>query len=256
MQPTYLPWIGYFDLIDQSDVFVFLDTVAFSRQSWQQRNRVLTAQGVRWLTVPVHHTAGAPIREIAIDNTKPWRRKHWATLEASYLRAPHWAEGSEPLARDYSREWNSLAELNIRLIREIASALGVEARFERSSELPLSTRRKEGALIDLCEALGATTYLSPPGSFGYLGSDMGFASSGIELRFQRFEHPAYEQGRGEFVPYLSAVDLLFNAGPAAAAAIRKGRRPMETVEQMQDRTSGGDEGISSAAAGDPRLEGQ
>ena len=233
MQPTYLPWMGYFDLIDQSDVFVFLDTVAFSRQSWQQRNRILTEHGAHWLTVPVRHAMGTSIGEVAIDNARPWRRKHWATIEAAYRRAPSWAECSGPLADVYEREWQSLADLNVSSIRAVASQLGVDARFERASALPRSTQRKAGALVDLCRELGATTYLSPAGSFAYLESDSEFEQGGIALRFQHFEHPTYPQGQAGFVPYLSAIDLLMNTGPEAAAVMRSGRRPPRTLEEMR-----------------------
>lgn len=232
MQPTYLPWIGYFDLIDQSDVFVFLDTVAFSRQSWQQRNRILTRQGVQWLTVPVRHAQGAPIREIEIDSTRPWRRKHWATLEAAYRRSLYWPEHSEPLAEIYRRDWRSLADLDICLIEALAGQVGVEARFVRASALSPASRSREGALVDLCLELGATTYLSPPGSFSYLRSDSEFLAHGIDLRFQHFEHPVYPQQAGEFVPYLSAIDLSLNMGPDAGAVLRTGRRAGRSVEEM------------------------
>jgi hypothetical protein len=234
MQPTYLPWMGYFDLIDQSDVFMFLDTVAFSRQSWQQRNRILTGQGVQWLTVPTHHVEGAPICDIAIDNARPWRRKHRLAIEQSYRKKPYWSELAPSLDQIYSREWESLAELNIALIRACSEILGVGAQFERTSSLPPSAERGEGALVELCGRFGATTYLSPPGSFSYLRSDATFAEHGIRLAFQHFEHPTYSQGGQDFVPYLSVVDVLVNTGSRAAAVMRRGRRPPLSVREMPE----------------------
>ena len=234
MQPTYLPWMGYFDLIDQSDVFIFHDTVAFNRQSWQQRNRILTKTGARWLSVPVRHAAvGTPICEIGIDNTHPWRRKHWAQLTENYRRRPFWDQYSPALAEVYTREWASLEELNVALITLLAEQLGIATRFERTASMPRSPRRKEGALVDLCLEVGATTYLSPPGSFSYLQSDAEFLPHGIGVVFQQFEHPVYPQEGGRFVPYLSVVDLLMNTGPAAAAVMRSGRRQNRTVEEMR-----------------------
>src|SRR5690242_1978323 len=98
MQPTYLPWIGYFDLMDQVDVFVLLDTVQFVRQSWQNRNRIRTAQGVRWLTVPVEHAFGSEIGAIRVRDDMPWRRDHFETLRHAYARAAYWRE-LEPAIR-------------------------------------------------------------------------------------------------------------------------------------------------------------
>jgi WbqC-like protein family len=225
MQPTYLPWMGYFDLVDQADVFVLLDTVAFSRQSWQQRNRILVDGAAQWLTVPVRHAMGAPIREIAIDTTRPWRRKHWGSLEQAYRRAPFWAEERTHLEPVYEREWALLAELDVSLIRMLATRLGTDTELVLASSLAPTSGAREEALVDLCRQVGATTYLSPAGAAAYLDSDAPFAAHGIELRFHDYEHPAYPQGSDAFVSHLSVVDLLANVGPGALETIRSGRRP-------------------------------
>jgi len=242
MQPTYLPWMGYFDLIDQCDVFLFLDTVAFSRQSWQQRNRILTAHGPLWLTVPVRHSSDGRISEMEIDNSRPWRRKHWSTIEGAYRGAVHWKATAQLLAPVYDRDWRSLAELNVTTIEALARQIGVGARFECASAIGQSPRRREGALVDYCLELGATTYLSPAGSFAYLESDLEFAKHGIELRFQHYEHPTYPQAAREFVPYLSVVDLLMATGPEAASVIRRGRRGTRTFDEMRAVAGAGSEG--------------
>ena len=233
MQPTYLPWMGYFDLIDQSDVFVFLDSVAFSGRSWQQRNRILTKDGPLWLTVPVRQASGTRICDVAIDNTQSWAKKHSTSVERSYRRSPYWDLLAAALGEAYGREWDLLAELDIYLIESLGEQLGVSARFERATHLPATKGAKGGALLEICLELGATTYLSPPGSFDYLHADAGFSAHGIDLVFQHFEHPAYPQSRDEFVPYLSVVDLIANTGPGAAEVIRSGRRPARTVEEME-----------------------
>jgi hypothetical protein len=225
MQPTYLPWMGYFDLADQADVFVFLDTVAFSRQSWQQRNRILAGGDVLWLTVPVRHALGMPIREIEIDATRPWRRKHWGSLEQAYRRAEHWAELSGILAPLYEREWRLLAELDVAGIRALAAQLGIETEFVHASSLAPPAGERDEALVDICRQLGATTYLSPAGAVAYLDSDERFSAAGIELRFHAYEHPTYPQWSAEFTSHLSVVDLLAHAGPAALETIRSGRLP-------------------------------
>jgi hypothetical protein len=225
MQPTYLPWVGYFDLIDQADVFVFLDSVQFERQSWQQRNRIKTHNGPLWLTVPVLRRLEQTICEVKINNTAGWRRKHWLTLSASYAKAPYWSVYGPRLQEVYDREWESLAELNITLIQLVAGFLGLERKFVRTSEMAPLKGHKADMLIDLCERFQATEYLSPVGSREYLADDLAFRARGIELKFNEYEHPVWPQQFGEFVPYMSAIDLVLNTHDAALSIIRSGHRP-------------------------------
>jgi WbqC-like protein family len=233
MQPTYLPWIGYFDLIDQSDAFVFLDTVAFSRQSWQQRNRIATPQGPLWLTVPVQRHPDQPIAEVTIDNGRPWRRKHWASLEMNYRRAPFWPEYSPALEHIYDREWTSLAQLNSELIRALADLAGVAANFVPASALGELGGGRDGRLVEICRHLGGDAYLSPMGALAYLETDTGFAAAGIDLTFQNYHHPVYRQPGTGFQAHLSFLDALMNLGPEAASVMRDGRRPSHTLAQAR-----------------------
>lgn len=224
MQPTYLPWLGYFDLIDQSDVFVLLDTVQFEKQSWQQRNRVKTPQGVTYLTVPVLQDLDNRIRDVEINPRVDWRRKHWATIEQSYSRACHFAEFAATLRGIYTTEWNSLADLNITLIETFCDMLGMRPSLVRASELPPIQERREELILAHCRHFGADEYLSPPGSRVYLCDETPFRDAGVKLRFQHYEHPTYPQRHGDFVPYLSVLDLLLNVGEDSLNIIRSGRR--------------------------------
>jgi hypothetical protein len=225
MQPTYLPWVGYFDLIDQSDIFVFLDTVQFEKQSWQQRNRIKTAQGAHWLTVPVRQSFGQKIVDVAVDNTKFWGRKHWSTIEQSYSKAPYFHEHHAWLEAIYKRDWPLLADLDIQVISALAEHLGIVTKFVRASALPTFPGVKGELLAAMCEHLGADTYLSPIGARTYLTSDAPFAHRGVRMEFHAYDHPAWRQQHGEFVPFLSALDLIVNAGASAYGIIRSGRRP-------------------------------
>ncbi len=233
MQPTYLPWIGYFDLIDQSDTFVVLDTVALSRQSWQQRNRIATAQGPLWLTVPVQRQPDQPIAEVTIDNARPWRRKHWASLEMNYRRAPFWPEYSPALRRVYDREWTSLADLNLELIQLLCTLAGIPGDFILASALGPLAGGRDGRLVEICRHFGADTYLSPLGALAYLEADTGFADAGIDLTFQNYRHPTYPQPWTPFQDHVSFVDALMNIGPEAAAVMRDGRRRSHTLAQAR-----------------------
>jgi hypothetical protein len=231
MQPTYLPWLGYFDLMDQSDVFVFLDTVQFEKRSWQQRNRIKTAQGELYLTVPVLGSCHQTIAEVEINNNADWRRKHWATLEMSYRKSPCWSHYGSVLQRIYEREWGRLADLNIEVVTQLAGALGIRAKLERTSQMPPLPGRKAEPLVALCRQFQADTYLSPLGSRAYLDSEAPFAEQGIALRFQSYEHPIYPQRYSTFIPFLSVVDLLMNVGEGSLELLRSGRRPATALSE-------------------------
>jgi len=220
MQPTYWPWIGYFDLIARSDVFVFYDTVQFVRQSWQQRNRIRTAQGWQWLTVPVLHDFGQSIHDVRIEPTGHWRHKHRVSLATSYGRAPYWERCAPFLDELYARPWERLADLNVHVIRWAAEQLGLSPRFLRSSEMDPLPGTKIEPLVELCRRLGATTYLSPVASRAYIADDQAFRDAGIELEFHSYEHPTWPQVHGAFVSHMGVIDLLANVGDAAGALVR------------------------------------
>ncbi len=229
MQPTYLPWIGYFDLLDQCDRFVLYDHVQFEKQSWQQRNRIRTAQGTAWLTVPVHQELGQVIVDVRINQTAHWQHKHWMALVSNYRRAPYWDRYQAALAAIYERPWERLADLTIHLIDHLASELGITTERVRSSSLSpeILQGHKAEPLVALCHHFGADTYLSPAGARSYLTSDEPFRVHNLRLEFHAFEHPVWPQRFGEFISHLSVIDLLFNVGPEALSAIRSGRCPAE-----------------------------
>jgi hypothetical protein len=237
MQPTYLPWSGYFDLIDQSDVFVFLDTVQFEKQSWQQRNRIKTPSGPLLLTVPCLQSLPQRIIEVRIDRKINWRRKHWLSISANYSKAPYWKDYREPLEGIFAQEWDRLVDLNIGLITWLADRIGIDALFVRTSELLAPERTRTSCLVDICDQLDVDAYLSPRGAFAYLQSDQPFADLGIRLGFQQYDPPSYPQRFGEFVPYLSVLDLLLNAGPAALEVLRSGRRRWLSASELGGQDS-------------------
>lgn len=220
LQPMYLPWIGYFNLIDQSDVFVFLDDVQFSVQSWQQRNKIKTSQGWLWLTVPILREFGSKIKEIKVNNNINWSKKHWASVRQNYSKAPYFKEYSKPFEEIYSQEWEYLADLDITLIKVITTTLGLKTEFVLSSELAVEGEKTE-RVINILEKLGASEYISGPAAKSYIEVEK-FTEAGITLYWHEYEHPVYPQLYGEFIPYLSVIDLLFNCGPESKRYIRKG----------------------------------
>lgn len=233
MQPTYLPWVGYFDMIDQCDLFVLLDCVQFDKRSWQQRNRVKTANGEVWLTVPVLSKGRREqrIADVEIDPAGEFPGKHVRTLQHGYGRAPHRTPFLEDLTTVLESRTSRLADLNAAIIERVCRALSVTTPLVRSSTLD-AQGHKVDRLMSICRLVAATRYISPLGSRPYIDEDNQFAAGGIELRYHHYVHPSYSQLHGPFVSHMSAVDLILNEGPAAGEIMRSGRRPLLTHEEV------------------------
>jgi len=224
MQPTFLPWIGYFDLIDQSDRFVFLDSVQFSKQSWQQRNRVKGLNGEQWLTVPVltKGLSNQSISEVKINQNAKFKEKTIKNITQIYRKAPFFDFYIDELSHILLKSYVFLADLNIELILWICRQLEIKTEMIRSSSLKAKGKKVE-LLINICKELNADTYLSTPGSKVYIEENNLFPSNGIDLAYHAYEHPVYHQSRGKFIPYMSVIDLLFNEGHLSLSIIRSGR---------------------------------
>lgn len=224
MQPTYVPWLGYFDLIDQSDCFVFLDSVQFNKRSWQQRNRIKTPSGELLLTVPVFSRGKRDQRicEVQIDRTTNFEEQHIKTIECCYGEAPFFKEFMDELAVILRKKHQYLAELSIELINWLREAIGIKTDLIRSSSLAVQGRKVE-LLVAICKSVRAERYLSPLGSKAYIEENNIFARNNIKLEYQIFEHPIYTQLYGNFIPYLSVIDLLFNEGERSLEVIGSGR---------------------------------
>lgn len=222
MQPTYLPWIGYFALIDLADVFVFLDDVQFDRRSWQQRNKIKGPNGEILLTVPVRKAPrDTPINEIEVNYEQDFPANHLANLKHNYRPASHFDRYWSVLSSDLRAAPVRLVDLNVQLIASLADEIGFTSRFVRSSAL-FANGYKDGYLASICQELSASEYLSPIGSRAYLEHSSEFADRGIDVRYLEFEHPSYPQLHGAFLSHLSVVDLLMNVGEGSAELIRVG----------------------------------
>lgn len=229
-QPEFLPWLGFMDKIRQCDVFVLLDSVQYEKNYFQNRNKIRTAWGSAWLTIPVLTKGlfGQTIRDIRIQNEEKWRRKHCQGIRQHYQAAPFFDKYFPGLEALYVQSWDLLAEFNIAVISWVANAFGLSRRFVRSSELTLTGKRSE-LLVNICIALGAEFYLSGVSGRGYLDEHL-FADAGIPVRYQNFNHPVYRQCYEPFLPNMSSVDLLFNTGPDSLKALTEGNAPSDRVE--------------------------
>ncbi|QLK25956.1 WbqC family protein [Natrinema zhouii] len=207
-QPNYLPWIGYFHKIRRSDVFVFLDDVEYTSQSWINRNKIKTPDGWTWLTVPVRGSDG-PIKAVDVAGDA-WRDTHRKSLQQNYGKAACFDEFADLFEETYAQSWDSLCELNVHLTRAIADRIGLECQFVRSSELDVTATNAE-RIVRLCDELDADRYLSGEGARSYLDRAR-FEARDISLEYQSVSQPRYEQRFDGFVPELSIVDALMNVG--------------------------------------------
>lgn len=210
-QPAYLPWLGYFDKIARADLFIWLDNVQFQKNSFQNRNKILTKDGPSWLTIPMR-TSGVlyetPLKHVEIDNSKNWRAKHVSSIRMNYIKAPFFTERFPLLSRFYEQDWQTLDRLCWEMLEYFNALLGVTTPVRRASDMA-ADGAKSDLVLDLCKKAGATTYLS-----GALGRDyldiQSFAAAGIAVEFQDYKHPTYRQTYPGFVPHLAVIDLIMN----------------------------------------------
>lgn len=212
-QPQYLPWLSYFLKIEESDLFIVLDTVEFQKNGLQNRNQVKTAQGAQWLTVPVRQRLGQIIRNVKIDNNSDWRRKHWQTIQQCYRKAPHFGAYEKHLEDLYAREWGTLNDLNVELMTLMLCWMNIRTPIVRSSHMK-ATGAASDLVLNLCLEVGATHYLSGMGGNNYLRPES-FEKAGVEIVYRPVLLPdAYPQTfpQAGFINCLSALDIVLNCG--------------------------------------------
>lgn len=221
MQPCYLPWLGHLRLISMVDEFVFLDDAQYSKNSWGNRNRVILADGrMVWLTVPVARTrADIALNEIGIDVDPRWRRKHTQTLTQAYGRHPHFSDLAPLLEVIGCGTQKVLADLNCDLLEVAARCCHFPARLSRASALGIGGRRS-GRLESMCRHFGCDSYLSTPGSRGYLEEDGFGSSANLRLEYMNIDFAEYSQANSPVhVARLSFIDALANLGWGGVARL-------------------------------------
>jgi hypothetical protein len=220
-QPMYLPWLGIFDRINQCDLFILLDNVPFgSKNYFLHRNKIKTRDGWTWLTVPValKGKTGQLIKDVEIDNSLEWRKKHWMSIYHFYNKAPYFSRYSDFIENVYQREWQYLATLSYHLLAYLLEQIGIDTEIKWASSLDI-TGKKEELIFNICRAANADDYLSGPDGRNYLPIDF-WRQNNIKLFFHDYQHPQYPQLHGEFLPQMSIIDLLFNCGPESLSILR------------------------------------
>lgn len=226
MQPTYLPWVGYFDLMDQVDIFVLLDNVQFSKQSWQQRNRLKSSQGELLLTIPVINKGRGDqfITDVQLANHQ-FLNKHLNAIEMNYRRTAYFDLYFSEVKKLFglAQGFTYLSEFTVSLIMWLKNKLNIDRKIVFASDFQ-SKNGKIDRILDLCQQLRATHYISPKGAIDYLSPSLkSFQNKNIVVSFQHYEPIPYQQLYPPFLSHLSSLDLLFNEGPNALNILRNGR---------------------------------
>lgn len=253
MQPTFMPWQGYFYLISSVDTFVLLDDFQFCRSSWHQRNRLFNnADTPGWYSVPVERHSGMPnINEVTINDRTPWREKMLQTIKQNYKKAEHFNEIFSHVESWITNKAPSLAAFNELIIRGCCDLLDIKTKIILSSSLS-SEGKKSARVVDILHKVGAVFYLAAQGSYEYMNEEREiFASSGLELAFYQYNANIHKQyGAKKFHSHLSILDAFFNIGAARTGVLLEaGRRPALSWSEMQDRFAavgepGGESGLS------------
>jgi hypothetical protein len=222
VQSCYIPWKGFFDLIGACDEYVIFDSVQYVKRHWHNRNRIKTANGVEWLTIPVVSKGRfeQPIDEVTIE--KPWADKHWRTLELAYKRAPFFEHHAPAIKRWYEQADKKalLTDVNAIFLGGICETLGLKTRITRDTAYPTSGVRTE-RLLGIVRAAGADRYLSGPSARTYF-DEPAFKAAGVTPEWMNYDgYPEYPQLHGGFEHAVSVLDLLFNTGPDAPHYLKR-----------------------------------
>lgn len=221
-QPVYLPWLGLFHKIALSDAFCYFNDVQYQVKDWNNRNKIKTQSGDLWLTVPVLTTGyrEKQIREIEINNSLDWRRKHWRSICMNYQKAPFFGKYADFFENTYKQDWRYLSDLNEYMLKWFLKELGITIDYYRASDLHFEGHKSD-LILDMCKKIGADVYV-----FGALGKDyadtQAFAQANIKLYFQDYHHPTYPQLHGNFLPSMSVLDVMFNCGDDSLSVIMQG----------------------------------
>lgn len=223
MQPTYLPWAGYFALMNYVDKFVLLDSVQFDRRSWQQSNKILSIHGEQKLTIPVFSKGNRQqlIKEVKIDLESSFNYKHIKTIQQNYIKSEYFSYLYPVLKKLYEKPPENLSKFNSDIIFAIRKILGIETEIIFSSKLDIHGK-KDKLLSSICSNLYATEYISPLTSKVYLDKSDSFKEINLDIKYFDYIHPKYKQNCEKFISHLSIIDLIFNCGKESLETINKG----------------------------------
>jgi hypothetical protein len=221
MQPTYLPWAGYFNLMHSADHFIFYDDADFSKGSWHNRNRILINSSASWITIPVHHKLNTKIMDVFPVYSSGWVQKHSNMIKSVYGKSKYFRDIYPILDFIDNLSCENLADINISIIEILSGLLDIKCDVYRSSSFDVSGDRSN-KIISLCESVGCDEYLSPVGAMDYITQDGVIPGSHIDVRYQMFDAVSYPQKSDAFIPCMSIVDVIVNIGLDASKKYIRG----------------------------------
>jgi len=226
LQPSYIPWRGFFHQVYKADLFVFYDDVQYDKRGWRNRNQIKTSRGIQWLTIPVFNkgaqTQHIPINQIQICWDRPWNHEHWTSIKLAYSKAPFFKYYEEKFSEFYAQKPDMLSDFTINLCIYLARELGIHnTQFCRSSELIGIEGTKTDRLISILKSVNATNYISGPSAKDYIETEK-FVASGLSIEYMSYDYPIYPQLYPPFETQVSIIDLLFMTGPEALKYIIPG----------------------------------
>lgn len=237
LQSNYIPWKGYFDLINMVDEFILYDDMQYTRRDWRNRNKIKTANGVNWLTIPmkVKGEFFQPIKDAQVSDLG-WAAEHWKIINHSYARAPFFKQYREQIESLYlTLDESYLSRINYRFMKSICGILGITTPITWSMDYTLAEGKTE-RLVDLCKQAGGSAYISGPAARDYIDPAL-FEQAGIALSYVDYSgYPEYNQLFPPFEHGVSILDLLFNTGPDAPQYMKSfGRAADEAQKEKTDR---------------------
>ncbi|MFH2058575.1 MAG: WbqC family protein [Pseudomonadota bacterium] len=218
IQPAYIPWKGYFHIIHDVDIFVFLDDVQYVKRSWVTRNKIKTANQTIWLSVPVQKVKSfaTTIMDVKIDTDAKWKKKHLQSIERNYAKAPYYSKYCDRIIELlFEKPYETIADLDIEATMMLSSLLNIkDTDFLKSSILNCGGTKSD-KILNICKHLKADKYITGPLGLNYLEIDV-FKKHGISIEVQNYKYREYPQLHGKFDHYVSVIDMLFNLGPHEA----------------------------------------
>ncbi len=218
IQSNYIPWRGYFDFIDDVDLFVFYDDVKYTHKDWRNRNRIKTGNGLMWLSVPVVHDGSTLIQDARINYQDRWVDKHIRSISLSYAKSPFYKHYADEFFDILNMRLSTISELNVAACTWVMAKLGIKTRTRMSSEFNIAGGKFDRPL-EILKCIGATAYLSGPAAKPYTDPEM-FRDARIALEYKSYVYREYPQLHGKFEPCVSVLDLLFNVGQDAGSYLK------------------------------------
>jgi len=209
-QPGYMPNMGFFKKILASDIFVYFDDAQYAIRSWDNRNKIRNGNESSWISVPVIHPHNKKLNEVEISYSKDWITNHVNLIESSYDKSPYFENYWKDIKLILEKKWTKLIDLNISLIEYFITVLDINTPRKKSSQLKIDDVSSQ-RLLKICEKLNATTYRSGIMGKEYLDENI-FKNASIDVIYENFQHPTYNQFGTDFLPNMSMIDLLFNEG--------------------------------------------